>query len=279
MMAQRPGFGLGLRRKHIATVLETLPAVDWFEVVTEDYMEEGSANYQSLLQINKHYPLVLHGVSLSIGGTDPLDIGYLKQLKHLIKMIQPKWVSDHLCWTGIDGLNTHDLLPLPYNEESLIHVAQRVRDVQSYLSQRILLENVSSYVSFKGSTMSEWQFLNALAEEADCDILLDINNIYVNAFNHQFDPVEYLQAISPARVKQFHLAGHKQCQTHLLDTHDRPIIAEVWELYRQAIHYFPQAELSIERDADIPEFNELFAELETARIIYEEEITAREKIA
>lgn len=205
-------------------------------------------------QIREHYPVVMHGVSLSIGSTDPLNKNYLKQLKSLAGRVKPAWISDHLCWTGVGGHNVHDLLPLPYTEKVIRHVASRIRQVQDFLGRQILLENVSSYLELSQSTLTEWEFLKAVCEEADCKILLDVNNIYVSACNHGFDPVTYLNAIPRGRVGQFHLAGHSNKKTHLLDTHDHPVKEAVWELYSLAVKRFGRISTLIEWDEKIPSF-------------------------
>lgn len=261
------GFGLGLRVPHYETILATLPKIDWFEVISENYMVPGGKPLNYLDRIREHYPMVMHGVSMSIGGTDPLNQAYLKQLKGLAERIEPVWISDHLCWTGADGKNLHDLLPLPYTEEALKHVADRVSQVQDFLGRRILLENVSSYVSYRHSEMAEWEFVAALAERADCLLLLDVNNVYVSSVNHDFNPVEYLQGIPVHRVQQFHLAGHSNCGDYIIDTHDAPIIDPVWHLYAEAVRRFGDVSTMIERDDNIPELSELLAELDQARRI------------
>jgi uncharacterized protein (UPF0276 family) len=261
------GFGLGLRTAHYTTILETLPPIDWFEIISENYMVAGGKPLYFLDKIREHYPIDTHGVSLSIGSSDPLNWDYLKQLKTLISRIRPVWVSDHLCWTGTNGLNMHDLLPLSYTEETLNHVVKRVKEVQDYLERKILLENVSSYVSFKESTFTEWDFISAVANEANCLILLDINNIYVSAFNHAFDPHAYLNAIPIERVQQFHLAGHTNNTDHIIDTHDANIIESVWELYKAAVKRFGNVATMIERDDNIPPLQELLIELDYAKKI------------
>ncbi len=261
------GFGLGLRIDHYDTVLAERPAVDWFEIISENYMVEGGKPLHYLDRIRERYPVVMHGVSLSIGGTDPLDREYLTQLKALARRVEPAWISDHLCWTGKNGVNMHDLLPLPYTEEAIGHVAARVRQVQDFLGRRILLENVSSYVSYRESNLSEWDFLSAVAEQADCLILLDINNIYVSSFNHGFEPRAYLDGVPTARVQQFHLAGHMNYGDYIVDTHDHPVIDPVWELYAQALRRFGRVSTMIERDDNIPPLAELIAELDRARAI------------
>lgn len=259
------GFGLGLRRQHYETILAERPAIDWFEILTENYLVPGGKPLHYLDRIRALYPMVMHGVSLSIGSSDPLDRAYLAEVRTLIERIQPAWLSDHLCWTGVGGVNLHDLLPLPYTEEALRHVVARVRQVQDFLGRQILLENVSSYLTYQMSAMSEWEFLAAVATEADCLILLDINNIYVSAFNHGFDPLAYLDGIPAERVRQFHLAGHLNLGTHIVDTHDHPVIDAVWSLYTEAVRRFGVVPTMIERDDNIPELGELLAELEVAR--------------
>jgi uncharacterized protein len=259
------GFGLGLRVDHYEAILGDRPPVDWFEVLTENYLVPGGKPLNYLMRIRERYPVVMHGVSLSIGSTAPLDREYLRQVKALAARLEPEWVSDHLCWTGIAGRNTHDLLPLPYTREAVDHVAARVRMVQDVLGRRILLENVSSYVSFRDAPLTEWEFLAEIAERADCLILLDVNNIYVSSVNHQFDPLEYLNAIPPARVQQIHLAGHEDHGDYLVDTHDHPVRDEVWELYASALRRLGPVSTMIERDDHIPPLAELCAELGQAR--------------
>lgn len=261
------GFGLGLRPAHYQAILKSKPRVDWFEALTENYMIPGGRPLATLLKIRERYPVVLHGVSLSIGSTDPLDHAYLAGLKALAHRIQPEWISDHLCWTGVNGRNLHDLMPLPYTEEALRHVAGRVREVQDALGRRILLENVSSYVAYRSSEMSEWEFLAALARQADCDILLDVNNIYVSAHNHGYDALAFLDAMPSARVRQIHLAGHDNCGDLIIDTHDAPVIDPVWALYGEALRRFGPVATMIERDDRIPPLGTLVRELDRAREI------------
>lgn len=264
------GFGLGLRVPHYAYILENLPAVDWFEVISENYIVAGGKPKYFLRAIREHYPLVMHGVSLSIGSTDPLNTDYLKGLKTLIREVEPEWVSDHLCWTSVNGVNSHDLLPLPYNREALEHVVSRIQQVQEFLGRRLLLENVSSYIDYRESEMTEWAFLNEVCSRAGCKILLDINNIYVSARNHGFDPIDYLNGITPHRVQQFHLAGHSDFGDYIIDTHDHDVPDPVWSLYAEALRRFGSVSTMIERDDNIPEFPVLFAELEYARDIARE---------
>lgn len=263
------GFGLGLRPVHYQDILTNKPDVDWFEVITEDFLVPGGNRLHFLDGIRENYPVVMHGVSLSIGSCDPLDWNYLKQLKNLAKRIKPRWISDHLCWTGINGTNLHDLLPLPFTQEAVKHLAERVSQVQDYLQCQILLENVSSYVTYSHSEMTEWDFIRAVAEEANCLILLDINNVYVSAFNHHFDPLDYLRGIPASRVQQFHMAGHSNFGTHIIDTHDHDIIDPVWDLYAFSVRHFGYVSTMIERDDHIPPIEELMNELQKAESIAE----------
>jgi uncharacterized protein len=261
------GFGLGLRTAHYEEIAALRPAVDWFEILSENYLVPGGKPIAWLDRIRADYPVAMHGVSMSIGSTDPLDRRHLAQLKSLADRIEPLWISDHLCWTGVATRNLHDLLPLPYTEEALAHVVARVTEVQAFLGRRILLENVSSYVSYADSTLQEWEFLDEVARRADCLILLDVNNIYVSAFNHGFDPERYLAAIPLDRVQQIHLAGHHNHGDYIVDTHDAPVIDPVWDLYEQAIRRLGPVTTMIERDDHIPPLAELLAELDRARSI------------
>ena len=259
------GFGLGLRTDHYEQIVAEQPPVDWFEILTENYLVDGGKPLHYLDRIRADYPVVMHGVSLSVGSTDALNTAYLSQLKALADRIEPVWISDHLCWTGVAGQNMHDLLPLPYTEEAIDHVAQRVEQVQEYLGRPILLENVSSYLSWRDSDLPEWEFLTAVAEQADCLILLDVNNIYVSAHNHGFDPQDYLYGIPVERVRQFHLAGHSYNGELIIDTHDHPVPDPVWSLYADAVARFGEVSTMIERDADIPPLPVLLEELDEAR--------------
>ena len=261
------GFGLGLRPEHYLEVLESRPAVDWFEIISENYLVDGGKPLHYLDRIREHYPMVMHGVSLSIGGSDPLDAEYLAGLKRLAGRVEPAWISDHLCWTGIGGRNLHDLLPLPYTEEAVAHVAERVTRVQDCLGRQILLENVSSYVTYTDSRVSEWEFLSAVAERADCWILLDVNNVYVSAHNHGFDPLAYLDGVPSERVRQIHLAGHSHNGSLIIDTHDHPVPNPVWDLYVEAIARLGPVSTMIERDDDIPPLQVLLEELAQARLL------------
>lgn len=259
------GFGVGLRSVHYPYILQEQPDVDWFEIISENYIDSQGRPRYVLDQIAERYPLVMHGVSLSIGSTDPLDFEYLAKVKRLATEIAAVWVSDHLCWTGVAGLNTHDLLPVPLNEQTLAHVCERIRIVQDVLQRPLVLENPSSYVTFAASTMPEWEFLARMAEQTDCGLLLDVNNVFVSAFNHDFDPVEYLEAVPHQRVVQFHLAGHTHCGTHIIDTHDGHVIDRVWDLYRRAHELTGGCATLLEWDANIPEFPVLHAEVLKAR--------------
>lgn len=261
------GFGLGLRTDHYQTVLDTRPDVDWFEVITENYLVDGGKPLHFLDLIRQDYPMVMHGVSMSIGGTDPLDFEYLEKVRNLSARIEANWISDHLCWTGISGMNSHDLLPLPYTEEALDHLVSRINAVQDFLGQQILLENVSSYVTYKESEMSEWDFLGELLKRADCLLLLDVNNIYVSAFNHDFSARSYINALPAERIQQIHLAGHTHCGTHIIDTHDEPVIDTVWGLYQYTCERIGSRSTMIERDDNIPPLDELLDELTIAKAI------------
>ncbi len=263
------GFGLGLRKEHYQAIIDQRPAVDWFEILSENYMVAGGKPLHFLDRVRAEYPVVMHGVSLSIGSTQALDQDYLGALRELAARVQPRWISDHLCFTGVQQRNLHDLLPLPYTEEAIAHVAERVARVQDFLGRQILLENVSSYLTYHHSVMPEWEFLTAVVERADCLILLDLNNIFVSARNHGFDPGDYLRAVPPARVRQFHLAGHTYQGEIAVDTHDQPVLDDVWALYADAIRHCGAVATMIERDDNIPPLPELLGELETARRVSE----------
>lgn len=261
------GLGLGLRSPHFGYILENRPEVDWFEVISENFMDCRGYPRAVLEKIRERYPVVMHGVSMSIGSTDPLNFDYLGKLKKLAEEISPEWISDHLCWTGIAGLNTHDLLPMPLTEEALAHTVERIKTVQEFLERPLILENPSTYLEFEVSTIKDWEFLGRMAEEADCGILLDVNNIYVCARNHGWDAVEYIRSIPADRIVQIHLAGHEDCGTHVIDTHNAGVIDEVWELYRQAHQHVGGGGVAtlLEWDADIPEFPVLMKEVAKAR--------------
>jgi uncharacterized protein len=259
------GFGLGLRPVYYQEILEKSPRVDWFEVISENFMVPGGRPLAMLERIRGTYPIVMHGVSMSIASTAPLDFDYLRALKSLAGRFQPEWISDHLCWTGVHGVNLHDLLPVPYTSEALDHIVDRIRRVQDFLGRRLAIENVSSYVTFTESEMDEWTFIREMAERADCWLLLDVNNVFVSSFNHGFDQASFIDAISADRVVQLHLAGHSEAVTHKIDTHDQPICEDVWSLYHEVCPRFGSISTMIERDDNFPPFDELMAELDRAR--------------
>jgi len=262
------GFGLGLRAPHYDAILDERPGtVDWFEIISENFLEAHGGYWDFLADLRADYPIVMHGVSMSIGSTDPLNVDYLKKLKALADFLQAPWVSDHLCWTGTQGKNAHDLLPVPYTEESLAHIVERIKRVQDALGRRILLENPSTYLEFTDSSIPEWEFLVRMAESADCGLLLDVNNVYVSAFNHHYDAKKYIDALPSDRIVQIHLAGHKNYGTHIIDTHDSHVIDEVWKLYAYTLETKGLASTMIEWDDHIPEFPVLLAELDKARDI------------
>ena len=261
------GFGLGLRTAHYSDFVSRPQRGDWLEIISDNYLVPGGKPLAMLDAIRDRYPMAMHGVSMSIGSLDGPDRAYLSRLRALSDRVRPLWISDHLCFTGVNGRNTHDLLPLPYTEEALHLVVDHVRQVQDTLGQRILLENVSSYLEYRSSTMCEWQFLREVCEQADCLILLDLNNVYVSAFNHGHDPLDYLAAMPADRVRQIHLAGHMDHGDHLVDTHDHPVAAPVWSLYHEALRRFGPVPTMIERDDNIPALDELLAELDMARDI------------
>ncbi|HTV32998.1 MAG TPA: DUF692 domain-containing protein [Methylocella sp.] len=261
------GFGLGLRPVYYPDIIEKTPKVDWFEVISENFMVPGGRPIAMLERIRGTYPIVLHGVSMSIASTDLLDLDYLKALKSLAERFQPEWISDHLCWSGVRGMNLHDLLPVPYTVEALSHVVERIKRVQDYLKRRIAIENVSTYVTFAESEIDEWTFVAEMAERADCFLLFDVNNLFVSSFNHGFDPWHYLDVIPAERVIQIHLAGHSEAGTHKIDTHDEPICEEVWSLYEAACRRLGSRATMIERDGNFPPFETVVAELDRARSI------------
>lgn len=261
------GFGLGLRPQHYAEILEGGPAVDWFEIISENYMVPGGRPLAMLEKIRARFPIVMHGVSLSIASTAPLDLGYLRDLKSLIVRVEPKWVSDHLCWTGVHGFNLHDLLPVPYTREALEHVVPRIQKVQELLGRPLAIENVSSYVRYAHTELTEWEFLTELTRRTGCQLLFDVNNVYVGAFNHGYDPMDFINGVPIEPVVQFHLAGHTDMGTYIIDTHDHPIRTEVWDLYRAAVERFGPVSTMIERDDNIPPLAEVVAELSEARAI------------
>jgi uncharacterized protein len=259
------GFGLGLRPEHYPDFTEGHPRVDWLEVISENYMVPGGRPLHHLDRIRREWPMVMHGVSLSIGSADPLDQVYLRELRQLANRIEPGWISDHLCWTGVDHRNLHDLLPLPYTEAALRHLIPRVQQVQDALGQPLVLENVSSYVSFAADEMSEAEFIVELLARTGCRLLLDVNNVYVSSVNHGFSATAFVDAMPAERVVQIHLAGHENDGGQLIDTHDHPVCSEVWALYRHAVERLGPVPTMIERDDRIPPLDALLDELDAAR--------------
>jgi uncharacterized protein len=267
-----PGHGIGLRTRHFDRFLAERPAVDWVEVISENFFAPGGRPMAVLEKVRRDMPVVLHGVSLSIGSTDPLSVTYLSKLGALARRIAPAWISDHLCWGSHGGRYVHDLWPLPFTEEALEHVVRRVSAVQEALGARILLENVSSYVTFRASTMTEWDFVAEIARRADCGILLDVNNVYVSARNHAFDPSAYLAALPAERIGQIHLAGHTDQGDWLLDSHGAPVADPVWELYGEAVRRFGAVPTLVEWDDAIPPLEDVVAERDRAAAIEREEL-------
>jgi hypothetical protein len=261
------GCGLGLRPPHYDAAARGEIGVDWLELITENFMVEGGNPRRVLRAARAHYPVVLHGVSMSLGSVDPLDERYLDRLAALADEVEPAWISDHLCWSSFGGHTGHDLWPLPFTEEALAHVAGRIARVQERLGRRLLVENVSSYLTFRHSTISEWEFLGALAARADCGLLLDVNNVYVSAHNHGFDAGAFIDGLPARRVGQLHVAGHRREPTHLLDTHDHPVADAVWDLQRRAVARTGPVATLLERDDDIPPLDELVAEARRAAAI------------
>ena len=273
------GHGIGLRTPHYKEIAEGASASDWFEVISENFMVKGGNARRVLFKVRERWPVVMHGVSLSLGSVDPLDERYLDDLAALAADVQPAWISDHLCFSSFGGHTGHDLWPLPFTEEALNHIVNRVARVQERLGRRILVENASSYLQYRHSTMSEWEFLAALAERADCGLLLDLNNVYVSARNHGFNPRDFLAGLPPKRIGQFHLAGHQDRGTHLLDTHDHPVCDDVWSLYRDALGRFGPVSTLIEWDDKIPPLAEVVEEARRAKAIEVEEARRRRSAA
>jgi hypothetical protein len=261
------GFGVGLRGAHFDHLLEHRPPVDFFEILTENYLGTAGRPVHVLDHVASHYPIVMHGVSMSVGSTDPIDFGYLDAVAELARRTDALWISDHVCWTGVHGVNTHDLLPIPLTEQALRHVVERVRTVQDHLERPLVLENPSSYLEFRASSMPEHEFLARMAENADCGLLLDVNNVFVSARNHGFDPVEYVDALPGDRIVQLHLAGFTDRGTHLLDTHSAPVVDEVWDLYAHVVRRIGPKATLLEWDADIPPLGVLLGELDRARAL------------
>lgn len=254
------GHGLGLRAPHIDHILETKPNVDWFEIVSENYMHTRGNHFEKLLAVRQHYPIAMHGVSLSIGSTDEFDQKYLASWKELINIIEPTQVSDHLCWCHVNAHHSHDLLPLPQTQEVVDHIVNRIDYIQNLIQRPIMLENASTYVSFKTSQMPEWDFISKIADKSGCGILLDINNIFVNAHNHSFDALDYIQAINPDKIGYFHLAGHFDKGTYLFDTHGDRMVEGAWDLYEKTLQHTGVKPTLVEWDTDIPSFEVLMEE-------------------
>lgn len=259
------GFGLGLRTCYFEDIIQTQPDVDWFEIISENYFVEGGKPWHYLDQIKERYPIAMHGVSMSIGSTSAINFEYLGQLKRTIQRVNPVWISDHLCFSSLGEFNSHDLLPLPYTEEALTHLCERLHIIQDYLERPIILENVSSYLTYHQSQMTEWDFLSTLHQQSGCQFLLDINNVYVSARNHGFDAMDYLNAIPQQAVAQIHLAGHSDFGSHIVDTHDQPVCDAVWQLFQRYTQSRPPVNTMIERDDNFPPFETLMAELHQAR--------------
>jgi len=252
--------GVGLRVPHLEHILREKPVVNWFEIISENYMVEGGRPLAVLDRILEQYKVVQHGVSMYLGSAEPLSCEYLRRLKSLVRRTRTPWLTDHLCWGSIDGSYTHDLLPMPYTFEAARLTAANIRQASDFLEVPIAVENVSSYAEFHMSEMTEWEFLSEVTEQADCGILLDVNNIYVSSQNHGFDPREYLRAVDPDRVMQIHLAGHSHFEKYILDTHDHPVIEPVWGLYDEAVRRFGPTPTLLEWDDRIPSFEEVHRE-------------------
>lgn len=266
------GLGLGLRNQHLPYILNNDPIVDWFEVISENYIDNYGYSRHALEQVRAKMPVVMHGVSMSIGSTEPLNYKYLSKLKELAEWLEPEWISDHLCWTGINMVNTHDLLPMPMNQESLDHVASRVQKVQEFLKRPLVLENPSTYLEYNASTLTEWDFLSELVQKTGCGLLLDVNNVYVSASNHGFDPHEYIRQLPHENIVQIHLAGPTDYNGFLIDTHDKPVPTPVWHLYKLAQELTGGVSTLLEWDANIPPYEELVAELMKSKNVLEGEI-------
>ncbi|QAX82468.1 hypothetical protein C2E19_00815 [Pseudomonas sp. DTU12.3] len=273
------GYGLGLRSAYYQQILEQSPHVDWFEVVSENFMVQGGKALYYLDAIAERYPLVMHGVSLSIGGPHALDPDYLKQLKQLADRVKPAWISDHLCWSRGNAHQLHDLLPLPYTAESLVYIAGRVAQVQDVLQRPLVLENVSSYVRAASDDFTEWEFLAALSRESGCELLLDVNNVYVSSRNHGFDPWAFIEHLPVDKVRQLHLAGHSDYGDYVIDTHDHPVSDPVWALYQRTLEHFGPVATLLERDDHFPPFEELLDELHTARELGDQVLARRQQCA
>ena len=264
------GCGIGLRLDHFEKIEETKPDVPWFEVLSDNYLLEGTMQRNYLRKFRHDYPVTFHGVGMSIGSTEPLNQDYLKRLKQLKEEIQPAWISDHLCWTSAHGVVTHDLIPLPYTQSVVKHIVDRILQVQDFLGEQLVIENVSSYLQFKSTEMSEWDFINEVTRQSDCRLLLDVNNIYVSAQNHHFDAEEYLLAMPAEKVAEMHLAGYEDRGTHLLDTHSRPVTEPVWALFKKAVQHVGDVPVLIEWDNDIPSLERVIQEAHKAQVLQQE---------
>lgn len=273
------GFGLGLRTPHYQDFVAAPQRVDWLEIISENYLVDGGKPLHYLDRIRRDYPMVMHGVSLSIGSSDPLDFAYLAQIRRLAERIEPAWISDHVCWTGTASLNMHDLLPMPYTRQALDHMAARVEQVQDFLGRPLVLENASTYVTFRSDEFAEWDFIAEMVKHSGCELLLDVNNVYVSSVNHGFAPRSFIDAIPAAAVRQIHLAGHEDNGDHIIDTHDHPIVDPVWDLYAYTLQRIGWVPTMIERDDNIPPLAELIAELDQARQIAVEVCSPSRQVA
>lgn len=270
------GCGIGLRVEHFDEIEQQQPNIPWFEILSDNYLLEGTSQRDYLYKIRQDYPLTFHGVGMSIGSTEPLNMDFMKSLKKLKDEVQPMWLSDHLCWTSAHGKVTHDLIPLPYTSDVVDHLVNRINQVQDFLGQQMVIENVSSYLQFKDSEMSEWEFINQIATRSDCRILLDVNNIYVSSQNHQFLAEDYLQAMPKERIAEIHLAGYEDKGTHILDTHSRPVSDPVWDLFAKAIRHVGDVPVLIEWDNDIPPLSRVIQEADKAQNIRLENLSSNE---
>lgn len=270
LLNQIQGSGIGLRLEHFDDIVKKQPNIPWFEVLSDNYLLEGTSQREYLYQFRNDYPVTFHGVGMSIGSTEPLNMNYLQCLKKLKDEVQPAWISDHLCWTSAHGVVTHDLIPLPYTESVVAHIVDRIKQVQDFLGEQLVIENVSSYLQFKSTNMSEWDFINEVTKQSDCRLLLDVNNIYVSAQNHRFNADEYLFAMPKERVAEIHLAGYEDRGTHLLDTHSRAVTPPVWDLFKKAVQHVGDVPVLIEWDNDIPTLERVIEEADKANKIRQE---------
>ena len=269
------GFGLGLRSAHYKDLVNKNPKIDWLEIIAETFLLDGGKSQYYLDYFNERYQIVSHSVSLSIGSIDPFNMDYLKKLKALLDKLNCPWFSDHICWTSVHGKNLHNLMPLPYTEETVTFISEKIKFLQEFMQRPFIFENVSSYVEFEESQMEEWDFIKSVCEATGCGVLLDINNVYFSAYNHHFYPMKYIDAIPKQRVYQFHLAGHRNKCVYLLDTHDEDIQDEVWDLYDRVIHRFPNISVLIERDEKIPSLNHMLDSVRRSKCIYEKGVLVR----